>query len=136
MDVATLTGAISSALGRVCTGAFGNDQDFTDQVVSAGSEVGERMWQLPTYDDYKEQFRSDVADIKNTGGGAFRRLHNRGDDHRRVRGRRPPGCTWTSPPRPRRTKPRRYNPKGASGVPVRTLVTLARKLAASPSSSD
>ena len=69
VDVATLTGTISSALGRVCTGAFGNDQDFTDQVVSAGSEVGERMWQLPTYDDYKEQFRSDVADIKNTGGG-------------------------------------------------------------------
>ena len=68
VDVATLTGAVRVALGGVCTGAFGNNQEFTDTVVSAGESVGERIWQMPTYDDYREQYKSDVADIKNTGG--------------------------------------------------------------------
>ena len=68
VDVATLTGAIVVALGHACTGAFTNNQELCDQVISAGKEAGERIWQLPMYDDYKEQNRSDVADIKNTGG--------------------------------------------------------------------
>ena len=134
VDVATLTGAISIALGRVCTGAFGNDQGFTDQVVSAGSEVGERMWQLPTYDDYKEQFRSDVADIKNTGGRSAGSITGA-----MIIGEFVGDASWVHldiAATSTADKTKGYNPKGASGVPVRTLVTLARKLAASPSSSD
>ena len=56
------------ALGKHCTGAFGNDQELMNAVVSSGDGVGERIWQLPVYDDYKERYKSDVADIKNTGG--------------------------------------------------------------------
>ena len=68
VDVATLTGAMSVALGRVCTGVFGNDQALVDRIVDAGRATGERFWQMPMYDEYKVGYRSDVADIKNTGG--------------------------------------------------------------------
>ena len=68
VDVATLTGAMSIALGNVCSGMFGNDQDLIDLVKASGESTGERLWQLPTYAEYKKQYRSDVADIKNVGG--------------------------------------------------------------------
>lgn len=133
VDVATLTGAMSVALGTVCTGAFGNDRELTDQVISAGESVGERIWELPTYDDYKEQYRSEVADIKNTGGrgagsitGAMIIGEFVGDSswvHLDI------AATSTS------DKVRGYNPKGPTGVPVRTLIGLARKLAKGTPSS-
>ena len=126
VDVATLTGAVVVALGNVCTGVFGNDQAFTEQVVAAGRQVGERVWQLPIYDDYKQQYRSDVADIKNTGGrgtgaitGALIIGEFCGDSswvHLDIAGTRAAD------------KIKGYNPKGATGVPVRTLVALARNL--------
>ncbi len=127
VDVATLTGACVVALGTVCTGVFGNDQELIDRVVAAGTEAGEKMWQLPTYDEYKEQNKSEVADIKNTGGrdagattaalfiGEFA-----GDTpwvHLDIAG--------TS----RTDKLKNYYVKGATGVPVRTLVNLALSLA-------
>jgi len=68
IDVATLTGACMVALGDVCTGAFGNNQELVDKVIAAGAEAGELIWQMPMYDQYKEQNKSDVADIKNVGG--------------------------------------------------------------------
>ena len=68
IDVATLTGAISIALGNVALGCMTNDQALCDRVVAAGRAAGEKVWQLPLYDEYKEQIKSEVADIKNTGG--------------------------------------------------------------------
>ncbi len=68
LDVATLTGACHVALGDVCSGIFGNSQALIDRIVEAGANAGERLWQLPMYDEYKEQNKSDVADIKNSGG--------------------------------------------------------------------
>lgn len=68
VDVATLTYAVIIALGHVCSGLFGNDRTLADQVKRSGDLAGERLWQLPTYKEYKEQYRSDVADIKNVGG--------------------------------------------------------------------
>ena len=68
VDVATLTAAIVTALGNVCSGMFGNNQSLMDSVKRAGDLAGERLWQLPTYSEYKEQYKSEVADIKNTGG--------------------------------------------------------------------
>ena len=126
VDVATLTGAVVVALGSVCTGAFGNDQDFTDQVVAAGNEVGERMWQLPMYDDYKEGFKSDIADIKNTGGRGAGSITGA-----QIIGEFVEGASWvhldiagTS----RSESDKGYATKGASGVPVRTLVNLTQNL--------
>ena len=127
VDVATLTGAVVVALGDVCTGAFGNDQQFTDSVVEAGNQVGERIWQLPTFDEYKQQYSSDVADIKNTGGrGAGATIGAQ------IIGEFGEGASWvhldiagTS----RASSEKGYVPKGATGVPVRTLVNLAHRLA-------
>ena len=68
VDIATLTGAIRTSLGNVRMGLFANNQSWADEVLRAGDDTGERMWQLPMDDDYKELNRSNVADIKNTGG--------------------------------------------------------------------
>ena len=68
IDVATLTGACHIALGDVCTGVFTNNQQLADTVIKAGADVGEKLWQMPMYPEYKELNKSQVADIKNTGG--------------------------------------------------------------------
>ena len=129
VDVATLTGAISIALGNVCVGAFGNDQAFTDRVVAAGNGVGERIWELPTYDDYREQYKSDVADIKNTGGRGAGAITGA-----MIIGEFSDGVPWVHldiAATDTVDRDKGYNPKGASGVSVRTLVALTRDLAKS-----
>ena len=68
VDVATLTGAISVALGNVALGLMGNNQELIEDLIQAGKQAGEKSWQLPLFDEYREQIKSDVADIKNTGG--------------------------------------------------------------------
>ena len=68
IDAATLTGACVVALGHVATGVLGTDQDLVDEVVAAAKRAAEPGWQLPLWDDYRELIKSDVADIKNSGG--------------------------------------------------------------------
>jgi leucyl aminopeptidase len=68
LDLATLTGACIVALGSKVAGLFGNDEAFCQDVVAACRETGERVWRLPLDDDYKEQLKSHVADLKNVGG--------------------------------------------------------------------
>lgn len=73
IDIATLTGACVVALGTQAAGIMGNNQDLIDKLIKIGDENGERYWQLPMYEEYKESLKSDVADIKNAGsrhGGA------------------------------------------------------------------
>ena len=74
IDTATLTGACVVALGTDITGAFGNDDALAQELVSAGTTVGEPIWQMPLWADYRALIDSKVADIKNTGkryGGAI-----------------------------------------------------------------
>jgi len=74
VDLATLTGACVVALGEDVVGAFANDQAWCDQVLSAAKTVGEDVWQMPMFDSFAEQLKSDVADCKNVGtrwGGAI-----------------------------------------------------------------
>jgi leucyl aminopeptidase len=66
VDVATLTGAVSRALGDLVAGAFGTDPDFTGQVLSAGARAGERYWQLPLVDEYLTEMESWYGDIVNS----------------------------------------------------------------------
>jgi len=130
VDVATLTGACRIALGDVSTGAFTNDQEFLNKVIDAGEQAGERLWQMPMYEEYKEQNKSEVADIKNTGGRyggaitAAQFLSEFTEDtpwvHLDIAG--------TS----RSDKEKGYLVKGATGVGVRTLVNLAIALAKEP----
>ena len=67
IDVATLTGAVVQALGRVAAGIMGTDQPLIDKLIESGCSVGEKLWQLPLYNDYKSALKSDVADLKNAG---------------------------------------------------------------------
>jgi leucyl aminopeptidase len=68
LDAATLTGACVIALGHTASGIMGNDADVVREVLAAGTRAGEPGWELPMWDDYKELIKSDVADIKNSGG--------------------------------------------------------------------
>jgi leucyl aminopeptidase len=68
IDMATLTGACVVALGPLCSGLMASDQRLADRLLAAARAAGERLWQLPLIDEYKEQFKSDVADLNNTGG--------------------------------------------------------------------
>ncbi len=70
LDAATLTGAVVIGLGNHATGLLGNDQDLVDEVLESGELSGERCWQLPLWEEYKTQIKSDFADIKNIGGRA------------------------------------------------------------------
>jgi leucyl aminopeptidase len=68
IDAATLTGACVIALGHSASGVFGTDEELVNEVLSAGKKAGEPGWPLPLWDDYKDLIKSDVADIKNSGG--------------------------------------------------------------------
>lgn len=127
IDVATLTGACRAALGTICTGAFTNNQALIDKLIAAGNEVGEYMWQFPMFEEYDEQIKSEVADIKNLGGKfagaitAAKFLAEFTDStpwvHLDIA-----GTSDTD-------KDKGYQVKGATGVPVRTLVNLVLKMA-------
>ena len=74
IDLATLTGACVTALGREISGILGTDQAVIDRLIAAGRSCGELLWQLPLHTDYKEHLKSDVADLRNAekgGAGAI-----------------------------------------------------------------
>ncbi len=68
LDVATLTGTIKLALGTICAGLFGNHRGLKAQMLKAGEVSGERVWEMPLWEEYGEYLKSDLADIKNVGG--------------------------------------------------------------------
>jgi leucyl aminopeptidase len=127
IDVATLTGACHVALGSLCSGIFTNNQRLADKVIAAGKETGELMWPMPMYEEYREYLKSNVADIKNIGnrwGGAITAAKFLEE----FVGRTPwvhldiAGTAFME-------KDRGYLVKGATGVPVRTLVNLVLSMA-------
>lgn len=73
IDLATLTGACVVALGTAAAGIMGNNEEFVHDLIKTGSYVGEKYWELPMWQEYRDNMNSDVADMKNTGtrnGGA------------------------------------------------------------------
>ena len=68
IDVATLTGACIVALGHHTNGLMGNDQDLVDLLLTAGQQSLDKAWQLPLWDEYHQQLKSDFADVANIGG--------------------------------------------------------------------
>ncbi len=130
VDVATLTGAIAVALGNVAMGAMTNSEALYARVRRAGEAAGEKVWQLPMFDEYKEQIKSEVADMKNTGGrnagsitAAFL-LKEFVEDT--------PWVHLDMAGVDNYDKEKGVMVKGASGIPVRTLVHLALDLAQEP----
>ena len=127
VDIATLTGAMVTTLGKACTGIMGNDDALIGDVVDAGRQTGEKFWQLPMFDEYKELIRSDVADMKNSGGRqagsitAALLLQEFVD-----------GAAWAHLDIAGTSTSERasgYLVKGATGAPARTLAQLAVNLA-------
>ncbi|MCX7817283.1 MAG: leucyl aminopeptidase [Syntrophales bacterium] len=122
IDIATLTGACVVALGEDLTGMFGNDERLKSRIKMAGEKTGEFVWELPLWNAYEELIKSEVADVKNTGGrqagaitAALFLKHFVGDVpwvHLDIA-----GTAW-------RSKGKSYISKGASGVGVRLLVEL------------
>ena len=126
IDIATLTGACVVALGDVTTGAFTNNQALVDKVIAAANSAGDKMWQLPMFDEYKEQNKSDVADLKNTGGrkaGAITAALFVGEFAEKT-----PWVHLDIAGTALLDKPKGYYVKGATGVPTRTLVNLVLSL--------
>jgi len=68
IDAATLTGAVTVALGQVATGLMGNDDNLMAEVQSAGERAGERCWPFPLWEEYHDLLKSEIADVKNSGG--------------------------------------------------------------------
>lgn len=125
IDLATLTGACVVALGNHAAGMMGNSSELAERVKRAAQATGERVWELPLWDEYKNQIKSDIADIKNVGGrnagaitgGAFL-SHFVGTYpwvHLDIA-----GVAWTE------DQPKPYTPKGATGFGVRLLTELLR----------
>lgn len=121
VDAATLTGAIVVALANVNVGVFGSDQPFTERLLASARTCGEKMWQMPVDDDYREMIKGHMADIQNVGSGkgggaitAAMFLKEFAEDtpwiHLDIA-----GTAWLDDNRP-------WMAKGASGVAVRTLV--------------
>jgi leucyl aminopeptidase len=128
VDAATLTGACVVALGTINSGAFANDQAWLDKVLAASRATGEKIWPMPMDAEYDELIKSDIAEIKNTGGrkgGAVTAAkflqHFAGDTpwvHLDIAG------TSES------DKEKGYQTKGATGVMARTFVALAMEMLA------
>jgi leucyl aminopeptidase len=126
IDAATLTGAVMVALGNITTGVFGYNQDWVDRVLASAKAVGEKMWQLPVDEDYRELYKSAIADIANTGGrygGAITAAMFVGE----FAGDTPwvhldiAGTRWSNEEKP-------YRAKGPTGHGIPTLVHLLLNL--------
>ena len=127
IDMATLTGAVSIALGDVNTAILGTDQKLIDSFIAAGKEVGEKFWQLPLDNEYTNQIKSDIADIKNVGGKkagtitatAFLKEFADGVSwaHLDIA-----GTAWGDAATP-------YRSKGPTGIAVRTLIEYIERSA-------
>jgi leucyl aminopeptidase len=123
VDVATLTGAIVVALGKLTTGLFGKPDSWVDLIRRCADKAGDRIWPMPLVEEYREQLKSDIADFSNTGGRPAGSITAALFLSEFVEGR--PwahldiaGTAWSEEARP-------YQPKGPTGAAVRALVELA-----------
>ncbi|MHB1417728.1 MAG: leucyl aminopeptidase, partial [Chloroflexota bacterium] len=130
VDLATLTGACVIALGNWASGLVSNNDQLAEALEQAGRRTGDRLWRLPSWDEYAEQNKSDIADVKNSGGrpagtitgGLFLTpfIDDKPWAHIDIA-----GTAWLEKDRP-------YAPKGAAGVGVRLLADFAEEWAKSP----
>jgi len=128
IDLATLTGAVIMALGHQAAAAVGTDSKLIQKLIASGDVTGERLWQLPLYEEFEKAIKSDIADLKNITskgvgagtitGAAFLKPFT-GDFpwvHLDIA-----GTAWTSNEKP-------YVPKGGSAYGVRLLIDYLKNL--------
>lgn len=124
IDAATLTGACAVALGMINAGAFSNDDATYEKFAAAAKEAGERFWRLPLEDEYREQIKSGIADIMNTGG-RYGGAVTAAMFLKEFVGETPwihldiAGVAWTEEQKP-------WIAKGPSGIAVRSIVEWVR----------
>ncbi len=130
IDCATLTGACVIALGHAASAAVTNDENFVQQFLNVAKSTGERYWQMPLYEDYANAMKSDIADLKNTGGRAAGTL-TAGAFLKSFVAETPwihldiAGTAYLD-------NDSAWQAKGPTGTPVRALVSYVETLAGSP----
>ena len=130
VDLATLTGAISIALGHLAAGLFTADDGLATELLAASAASGERLWRMPLWDDYAAGLRSDTADLANSGGREGGAILGALFLKRFARGFRwahldIASTAWTPAERP-------HEPRGPTGFGVRLLLEwLSRRASAS-----
>jgi len=123
IDAATLTGAIVVALANINVGVFGSDQAFTDKLLASAKAAGEKMWQMPMDDEYREFIKGSFADIQNIGSGKGGGSITGAWFIREFAGETPwihldiAGTAWNDDAKP-------WLAKGPTAVALRTLVHL------------
>ncbi len=126
IDIATLTGACSIALGNEAIAMMGNNRDLIEKIKKSADKTYERVWEMPLFEEYKEYLRSDIADIKNSGGKNGSLVTSAYFLFEFV-GKVPwvhldiAGTAWADKDKP-------YIPKGASGIGVRLILNLIKEL--------
>ncbi|MBM3895102.1 MAG: leucyl aminopeptidase [Thaumarchaeota archaeon] len=124
IDFATLTGACIVALGANVAGLVSNNKRITEKLKSASARTSEQIWQLPIDDDFMDMIKSDVADIKNIGVGRAAGTITAAAFLANAVGNTPwahfdiAGTAWIQTG----SKPKSYNPKGATGFGVRLIL--------------
>lgn len=124
IDVATLTGAIVVALGKVTTGLFGAPEPWVNHVRHAADRAGEKVWAMPLFEDYREQLKSEIADMLNSPGRPAGSI-TAAMFLKEFAGSGPwahldiAGTAWAEDSKP-------WQPKGATGAMIRTLIEVAR----------
>jgi leucyl aminopeptidase len=127
IDAATLTGAIEVALANVHVGAFGTPREYLDQFLESTKAAGEKMWPMPIDDEYQEMIKSNIADIKNVGGGKGGGAITGAWFIKEFTGDTPwihldiASTTWVDEGRP-------WLAKGPTGVAIRSIIDFAQKL--------
>ncbi len=124
IDVATLTGAIVVGLGKITTGLFGTPQPWVDHIAKAADRAGEKVWAMPLFEEYKEQLKSEIADMLNSPGRPAGSI-TAAMFLKEFAGTGPwahldiAGTAWAEESKP-------WQPKGATGAMIRTLIEVAR----------
>jgi leucyl aminopeptidase len=130
VDAATLTGACVIALGHAASGVMSNDESFVQAFLTAAKATGERYWQLPLYEDYSNAMKSEIADLKNTGGRAAGTL-TAGAFLKTFAGETPwihldiAGTAYLD-------NESAWQAKGPTGTPIRAFISLVETLAGAP----
>ncbi len=130
VDVATLTGACVIALGHAASAAVSNNDDFAQQFLLAAKPSGERYWQMPLFEDYSQAMKSDIADLKNTGGRAAGTLTAAAFLKAFVS--ETPWIHLDIAGTAYLDGESAWQAKGPTGTPVRAFVSLVEQLAGSP----
>lgn len=128
IDLATLTGAIIVSLGDHITGVFGNKPQFTQEFIKTAEKYGDKMWEMPMYEEFEEMIKSEIADITNIGhGGSHRSAAGSTTGAKFIEAAVEEGTDWIHLDIAGTAwdmKPKPYRGVGATGVGVKTLVEL------------